>query len=76
MSRALRAYAQFRVSGPVAFPAEGVVTVLYSLETLQEITHIPHREQYDIWRSRLTDGQFDAICDELSRKIDSNEVHT
>ncbi len=35
--------------------------MLYSFDSNQYITDIPHRREFDIWRSRLTDEQFDAI---------------
>ncbi len=43
---------------------------------LQEITEIPHRDQYDAWAAELTDEQFDAVYDELLGRIDNSEIET
>lgn len=50
--------------------------MLYSFDSNQYIMDIPHRREFDIWRSRLTDEQFDAIRTDLLRRIEGGEVHT
>lgn len=49
---------------------------LYSIDTLQKITHIPHKAEFDAWCSRLTAGQKEAIRSELQAMIDGEEIHT
>lgn len=49
---------------------------LYSVDSQQYVDYIPHRDNFERWRSRLPDAQFDAICDELRRMIDGAEIHT
>ena len=49
---------------------------LYSIDSEQYVDYIPHRENFERWRSRLSEGQFEAICDELRRMIDGAEIHT
>ena len=49
---------------------------LYSIDTLQEITHIPHRADFDRWCSRLTAAQIDTIFSKLRCMIDGDEIHT
>ena len=44
--------------------------------TTREITDIPHAAQFNIWRSRLTPDQVEAIHQQLGAMIDANEVHT
>ena len=46
---------------------------LYSIDSEQYVDYIPHRENFERWRSRLSEGQFEAICDELRRMIDGAE---
>ncbi len=50
--------------------------MLIDVDTGRTINNIPHREQYETWRSRLTQEQFEAICADLDDRIDENEVHT
>ena len=49
---------------------------LYSIDSQLYVEDIPHREDFALWRSCLTDGQFEAICDELLGMIDGAEIHT
>jgi len=44
--------------------------MLYSIESDALITDIPYRNKFDVYRGRLTDSQYAAICDELNRRID------
>ena len=50
--------------------------MLYSIDTNTYIWTIPHQEDYDIWRSRISDNEYEAIVTELYRKIDSDQIHT
>jgi hypothetical protein len=50
--------------------------VLYSIDSGKRITRIPHKQEYDIWRSRLTDEQFDAIYSDLMSRIEGSEIQT
>ncbi len=50
--------------------------MIYSLDSGETITTIPHRREYDIWRRRLTDEQYQAIFDELNNRVNTNEIHT
>lgn len=49
--------------------------MLYSIESGQ-ITRIPHEAEFRIWRSRLTDQQYEAIVEELNSRIQGKEVET
>ena len=42
---------------------------LYAPESSKELTHVPHRAEYDMWCSRLTSKEVDAIFAELDRRI-------
>ena len=41
-----------------------------------KIMQIPHRYDYDVWRSRLTHDELQAIQDELNQRVSGTEVHT
>ena len=49
---------------------------LYSIDTLQEITRVPHGADFDRWCSRLTVEQIDAILAKLHSMIDGDRIHT
>ena len=49
---------------------------LYSIDPFQRITYIPHRAEFDVWCSRLTEGQKKTIRTELREMIAGEEIHT
>lgn len=53
----------------------GVIEMLYNYSN-QPIYNIPHRQNYDVWRSRISDEDYQAIFDELASKIEILEVFT
>ena len=50
--------------------------MLYSIDSLSYITDVPHRREYDSWRSRLSDDEFHAIYDELNSRIGDSQIET
>ena len=50
--------------------------MLISVDTGKEVTRIPHRRDFDEWKSRLTVEEYEAIVDELDSRIEGGEVHT
>lgn len=50
--------------------------MLYSIESESYIQDIPHRKEFDIWRSHLFDEEYQAIVDELKSRIEGGEIHT
>jgi len=38
-----------------------------------QLTHIPHSEEYEQWRARLSDADYDAIIAELHRIMDEKQ---
>lgn len=50
--------------------------MIFSIDTGKEIKKIPHEKEFNLWRSRLTVAEFDAIVNKIDSLIDSNEVHT
>jgi len=50
--------------------------MLYSLDSNSYITTIPHKKEFDIWRGRLSDLEYNAIVDELNDRISEHEINT
>ncbi len=50
--------------------------MLYSLESDSYIEHIPHKHDYDKWRSRISDEHYQAIYDELNSRISGSDIET
>jgi len=50
--------------------------MIFDIFTKNEIDRIPHKREFDLWRSRLTDSEFNAIVNEINSKITGSEVHT
>lgn len=50
--------------------------MLYSIGSKSYIHHIPHSKEFAIWRARLSDGEYQAIVDELNNRISGGTVHT
>ena len=49
---------------------------LYSVDSQRYVDYIPYREDFDRWRSRLGNDQFDSTCNKLRGMIVGGEVHT
>lgn len=50
--------------------------MLYSVDSGKYVTKLPHKKDYDKWRKHISDNDFSKIIDELSSKIDSQEINT
>ena len=50
--------------------------MLYSLEKNKYIKDIPYKDEFEKWKSSLTNKQYDAIVNKLNNKIDGDEIHT
>jgi len=49
--------------------------MLFSIDYPQNaITHVPHATQFEVWRGRLSDAQYQAIVQTLNSMIDGDEV--
>src|SRR4051812_46802015 len=56
--------------------SSGTDDVLYAIDSDSEVTSIPHHSDYDRWRRRLTDREYQEIVDELNNRIRGTEVQT
>ncbi len=43
---------------------------------LNQINYVPHSEEYNLWRSRLTDDEYNAIINTLNNRIDGSQIET
>jgi hypothetical protein len=50
--------------------------MLYAIDSESEITSIPHRNDYERWRRRLSHEDYEAIVDELNSRIEGTEIQT
>ena len=51
-------------------------TMLWDFYKNKEITQIPHRRDYDIWTSRLSEEEMRVIKAEILRRIEGDEIAT
>ena len=51
-------------------------SMLYSTDSQKYVVHIPHESEYRIWTGRLSDEEFRRIYDELTRRVEGDEIHT
>lgn len=50
--------------------------MLFDIDSGQEVNYIPHQNNFNLWRSRLSEKEFDSITDKLNSLIDKDEIHT
>ena len=51
--------------------------MLLNIDTMKEITNIPHRKSFEAWKKNISEIDYRAIIDELNKRIDDNqEIHT
>jgi len=50
--------------------------MLFDIDTGKQVTHIPHLKEFNLWRSRLTNVEFDAIMRKISSLVQGNEILT
>lgn len=50
--------------------------MLYSVDEDKIINYIPHEKSFRMWRSRLSDLEYQAITDDLNNRINGTEIQT
>lgn len=50
--------------------------MIYSIESENTINTIPYKDEYDVWRSRLSDHEYEAIIQDLTGKIGATNIQT
>jgi len=53
-----------------------MMIMLYSFDSGKYVKTLPHKKQYDAWRKRLSDSDYDSICEELMNHFNQKEVNT
>lgn len=49
--------------------------MLYAVDNQRYVKKVPHEQTYLRWKSRLSDEEFQAIVDELNRRIEGGDIH-
>jgi hypothetical protein len=49
--------------------------MLYTIDK-EPIEYIPYTHNYNLWRSRLTVAEYDAIVNELNGRVNQGPIHT
>ena len=50
--------------------------MLYSIDSSAYMNFTPYEDEFKIWRSRLTNEQYDRICRDLDSRVSGDEIHT
>ena len=50
--------------------------MLYSIDSGSHIDSIPHREDYDRWRRKMSDHDYNGIMAALNEMIEGSEIQT
>lgn len=50
--------------------------MLYAVNRGKMVHSLPHKRDFDRWRARMSDAEYQAVCDTLNEMIDGDEIHT
>ena len=50
--------------------------MLYSIEREKYVKELPHRNDFKVWRSRLSDADYERVVEAISAAIGDDEVST
>ena len=50
--------------------------MLFEIESGKQIIKMYHSNEFNLWKSRLSDQEFNDILDKLDNMIDADEIHT
>lgn len=50
--------------------------MLYSVDSGQYVTRLPHQTDYDRWRKNISDDEYKAVEDAINARIDASEINT
>jgi hypothetical protein len=50
--------------------------MLYSADSGQYVTRLPHQTDYDRWKKSISDDEYKAVEDALNARIDASEINT
>lgn len=46
--------------------------MLINIDTGKLITRIPHKKSFEAWRKQISNEDYQAVVDELNKRIDEN----
>ncbi len=50
--------------------------MLYSIDSGRYIGLVPHQTDFKRWKYRLDQAEYDAVFDDLDRRVATDEIHT
>ncbi|OXS26594.1 MAG: hypothetical protein BI182_02485 [Acetobacterium sp. MES1] len=50
--------------------------MLYSIEAGKYIKSVPHEKEYQKWRKKLSDDDYQKVINELNNRIDGSDINT
>jgi len=50
--------------------------MLYNIDKKQYMDFIPYEDDFNTWRRRITEDEYNRIFDELNTRIEGDEIHT
>lgn len=50
--------------------------MLYSVDSGQYVTRLPHQTDYYRWRKNISDDEYKAVEDNINARIDASEINT
>lgn len=45
-------------------------------QSFKPVTSIPHKAEFDVWKNRLTEQEYEDLISVLTDKINENEINT
>lgn len=50
--------------------------MLINIDDRSPITYIPHQPEYQVWKHRLTEEEYEGLVAKLTERINSDSIHT
>lgn len=50
--------------------------MLYSIDTGKYVKFLPHKRDFDRWKSHISDADYQKVVDAINEKIDENDINT
>lgn len=50
--------------------------MLYSIDTGKYVKSLPHKRDFDRWKSHISDADYQKVVDAINEKIDGNDINT
>ena len=50
--------------------------MLYSIDTGKYVSSLPHKRDFDRWKSHISDADYQKVVDVINEKIDEKDINT